>query len=516
MAKKRLNDFLTEDLAGVKEGRVSDAQLSEAFEEIERGLVEGDYDINEVDYRKLTDVMPEAMHTALLDNSGDRARQSVLKEQAAKAATATGFERLWDKVVTTHMKHYRSSSSMSFERAAQILQENAMVPITASWADQFRDRVTTRTVSDFSCPVSNTVLTNLLPRIDMPCSEYTDRKVCEFPMDPPPDFCPSMTNDDDPAQFYGLGKERCWKMPRPGYIHFAFSMHRNLACVNADEFVRNQIEARLKWFDLIDEKNRVHLFLNLLGCDGECNRYPYTYDGTTYANGWMTPEDGGPWTNVITDPTLAWTYCSEGPMCAIEQIFEDMRDPTNNMPVDCGGDFEVMLTRDCKKYAMRAVLGGRTLDSTFTGSTGCSHSVRDSVPGRDNWSTNALYTRWAWDPLVKFYEECYTGPYLGNTFDPIATSIADADLRRRTAELWAANTYLVSKGIGRTWGFGVDFDVSTRTLEGTETWAYFDRGIRWARRYERKATEMWLRPWLSILVRAFDPTKDADGGTIGA
>lgn len=120
-----------------------------------------------------------------------------------------------------------------------------------------------------------------------------------------------------------------------------------------------------------------------------------------------------------------------------------------------------------------------------------------------------MYSRWIWDILVDYYLNCFL-------FDG-AVTLADtlaADLARRTAELWAENTYLVSKSLSRTFGMMYDYDVSTREISGTNTWMYFDRGIMWARRYDRKATEVWLRPWLSLLVRAFDVTVDADGDAL--
>ena len=92
--------------------------------------------------------------------------------------------------------------------------------------------------------------------------------------------------------------------------------------------------------------------------------------------------------------------------------------------------------------------------------------------------------------------------------------VANPTLAASTAEHWAKNTYIVTKGIAQTFGTIVDYDISTRTFEGTNTWMYFDRGIRWARRYDRKQTDGWLRPWLTILVRAFNPLLDANGDAI--
>jgi hypothetical protein len=119
--------------------------------------------------------------------------------------------------------------------------------------------------------------------------------------------------------------------------------------------------------------------------------------------------------------------------------------------------------------------------------------------------------------LVEFYLNEYEGSYNGTAFETLANRLAgDTELAQRTAEFYAENTYVVSKGLSRTFGTIVDFDVSERTIEGTNTWMYFDRGIRWARRYDRKQTDAWLRPWLTILVRAFNPLLDADGASIPA
>jgi hypothetical protein len=294
-------------------------------------------------------------------------------------------------------------------------------------------------------------------------------------------------------------------------MSFAFAMHRNLVCINANDFVRQQIEARVKWFDIIDEWKRTRLLFNAYGPE-DCDSHPYNYDGVTYPSGWLTAGDAGPWVNVITDPNLAWTTCTEGPMCAIEQVFEDMRDPLNQFPIQCAGEFQVVLTRDCVKYKMFEVLGAHTFTRALSGGDCCGTASATRGP-RDGWSTSFIYSRWAWDILVDFYLNTFTNGNgtLADLLDADADAVA---LARRTAEHWAENTYLVSKGLAQTFGTLVDFDVSTRTYEGTNTWMYFDRGIRWARRYDRKQTDAWLRPWLTILVRAFNPLLDVDGGTI--
>jgi hypothetical protein len=151
-----------------------------------------------------------------------------------------------------------------------------------------------------------------------------------------------------------------------------------------------------------------------------------------------------------------------------------------------------MLTRDCQKYPYLDMIAPKSVTRTLAGEDCDCAQVTDRT-ARDGWSTNPLMSRWVYDELVKFYK---SGSYvdLGGT----TRTYNDAQ-----AAYAAANTYLVSKSMAETFGFMVDFDVSTRELSGTDTWQYFDRGVTWMRRYERKASYMWLRPWMTLLVRAF-------------
>ena len=516
---KNINDFLTEEFSGLDKGQLNEQALEKKLGDLDDRLFHGDFDPNDVDYDHLIDKhMPDEMYEAFQkDRPGlPTEDRRFLKSRAEAACNKTRFDMLLDKVVTAHFRHHRPSFDLSPDKAAEILAEADYPPaISASYAQQFATPVKQRIMQEFSCPMAPTGLSGLFSRIDIPCSQYTDRKFCEFPMDPPPETCCDHSNDDDPPEFYGLGKERCWEHAYPCEIGFAFAIHRNLACIpGADTFVRQQIDARRQWFDIIDERNRVRLLFGALDCEQGCRSYPYTYDGTTYQSGWLNAADNGPWTNEICGADLAWSDCNEPPLNAIEQIFEDARDPMNCMPVTCGGDFQVVLTRDAKKYPFMRALQAHQLTTCNT-VQGCRGGRELPVMARDGWSTSFVYSRWIWDILVDYYLNCYSthcGTDLGGTL--AARLSGNATLARRTAEKWAENTYVVSKGLQQTFGWVVDYDVSTRTHEGEDTWMYFSRGIRWARRYERKAVEVWLRPWLTLLVRAFDATLDADGNAI--
>jgi hypothetical protein len=512
--KKNINDFLTEEFEKAAKGQVNDETLNEAFDELKDACAEGTYNINDVDYNMVFEqLMPDAMYNAFYEGRPglSNARSEQLIEEADKACKTTKFDKVFDKLVTTHMRHHTPSYDISIANDLDriLAESDGIVPITASYVDSFRERCKTRIMSDFTCPPAATATQDCYSRLDMPCSRYVDRKICEMPLDMPPEFCCNDTNEDDPAQFYGLGKERCWEPGRPCYIHFAFALHRNIACLDADAEMRREIDRRRQWFDIIDERNFIRWAFDALSCETGCNQYPYTYDNVTYESMWLTAADNGPWVNVLQDPDLAWTDCTCPPYCAIEQVFEGACDPMTGMPVDCGGEYQVMMTRRCKAEQYQRAIGSHLLTTCGT-YNGCNAERRVNMSSRDGWSPVVKWSRWMWNILVDFYLNCYDGDGNGT----VADRIADPDLALRTAELWAENTYLVSKSFTSTFGQVVDFDVSTREFGGTNTWAYFDRGITFARRYERMAAFTPLRPWLTVLVRAFDNTLDADGTAI--
>ena len=401
------------------------------------------------------------------------------------------YEHLIGKLMPKPMfDMFKRSGSISSNEEARRLTEEAEVAIKASYFDQFIDRCITRQMLQFSCDMAPTILKSLVTRVDAPCSEYSDRKICEWPMDPPPDICELYQDDEQPAKFYGLGDQRCWRLPKPKYISFSFALHRNLVCVDPNGEVRKQVEERAKWFDIIDEKTAVNLMFDI---KGSCsNPFPYSYDGTTYTSGWKGAAANAPWTNVLESTALKLTGCSEAPLVALEQHFENMVDPYNCFPIQCPGGFKVMLTRDAKKYPYQDLIAPKSITKTLADVCDAAQVVDRSQ--REGWDPNPIVSAWAFKELKDFY---MSGKYvdLGST---------TRTYNEEDAIVAAENTYLVSKGFDQTFGFMVDFDVSTREMSGTNTWMYFDRGVTWARRYERKASFIWLKPWMTMLVRAFN------------
>lgn len=387
--------------------------------------------------------------------------------------------------------------SLSNETRKRMVEE-AAVAIGASYFDQFIDRCITRQMVNFSCGLADTVLKGLIGRVDAPCSDYVDRRICEFPLDPPPDICCRRDEDDEPARFFKLGDQRCWRMPKACTIDFAFAIHRNLVCTDPNGEVRRMIDERVKWFDIIDEKALVRLMFGMTGTGNICG-VPYSYDGTTYSNGYFCDGDG-PWTNIIEDPDLLITGCTEAPLCAIEQIFEDMKDPYNCMPVSCPGALQMLVTRNCKKYPFLDLIQPNLISYLSSGGS-CNTEFESSRQARDGWSNEVQMSLWIYDLLHDFYDAANddAGAYTDCGGDPRNYNAADV------LDYVTENTYLVSKSWDQTWAQMIDFDVQTREHSGTDTWQYFDRGIVWARRYERKSALMWMRPWLTLLIRAFDP-----------
>lgn len=401
------------------------------------------------------------------------------------------YKHIFEKAMPEGMfKLFQKSGNINSREEANRLTEEAEVVIKASYFDQFIDRCITRQMLQFSCDMSPMVLKPLTTRVEAPCSQYSDSKICEWPMDPPPDFCELYQDDEQPAKFYGLGDMRCWRLPKPKYISFSFALHRNLVCVDPNGEVRRQVEERAKWFDIIDEKSAAALMFDIKGACS--NAFTYSYDGTTYASGWKGAGAGAPWTNVIESTAMRLTGCSEAPLIAIEQMFDDMVDPYNCFPVDCGGGYKLVLTRDAKKYPYQDLIAPKSITKTLADVCDAAQVVDRQQ--REGWDPNPIISKWAFKELVKFY---MSGKYvdLGST---------TRTYNEEDAIVAAENTYLVSKGLGQTFGFMVDFDVSTRELSGTNTWQYFDRGVTWARRYERKANFIWLKPWLTLLVRSFN------------
>lgn len=501
--------------------QVTEAEMNGLVEQFQHAVDLNMVDPNDVNYDELMMKFapPELMKALVSDPGAPKSEMKQLERAADKALEDSKFEMLFDKVVLSHMNNWsgRRLAEMSQQERENVLAEAEPSGITGTWARQFQPRCQERVMVDFSCPMADVAFTNLFSRLDVPCSDYQDREFCEWVFDPPPETCCRPGGfDDDPPFFSGLGKQRCWSYGTPCKIEFTFGIHKSVRCFNAEALVRQQIEARLFWFDLIDEERKIRLMLKAAACDGNCGdgEVPYIYDGQTYSSGWLEASQNGPWCNCITDPELCFTDCNEPPFCFFEEAYENARDPHNGYPVTCSGDFQLIMLRQCKIEQYRRALQP-SIHRTCNGLQGCSSEREISIPSRDGWSTQVLYSRYAFDILKKYYLDCYRPTIGGTEQDPLSTRLSgDPDRAELTAEFWAENTYLVSKSIASTWADIVDFDMETRTLSGENNWQYFSRGLIWARRYCRRKSEAWMRPWLSILVRAFNPANDYLGEAI--
>jgi len=171
MSKTNINDFLVEGYrSAAPNGTVtSQDRLQEVFRDVDTRAMDRELDFNELDYKHL-------------------------------------FERIMPKQV---FDLFNSSGRIQSKEQLKPLRESAEAAIKASYFDQFLDRCVTRQMAQFTCDMAPTLLRGLATRVDAPCSSFNDRKLCEFPMDPPPDLCGKSEEDEEPARFYQLGRQRC-------------------------------------------------------------------------------------------------------------------------------------------------------------------------------------------------------------------------------------------------------------------------------------------------------------------
>ena len=384
----------------------------------------------------------------------------------------------------------------------------AAVAIKASNWDQYFDRCIQTTFSSLACAPAPFTLAACFTPVDRTCSDFDNRQVCEI-IDPKIQApCDEDSEDDQEIFWVGLGDRRCWKMPRLCTSKIGFALHRNLRCMGGTEQVSTLMDQAIRRsFGREDERARVRIMFGLDSSAGGgpclgCN-YPFQVDNVVCNSGYQVSA-GGSWQNVVTGAAFALTACNDALLCAFEQIWQKARDPFTCDPVDCGGPLQLAIPDICRIPDFHALAGPQARLVHAGGA--CDTEITTTRAPLAGWTTEVKYSRYMWDELVNFYKTCQFS-YI-NSSGALATGGLPAGTdseKARTAESWAANTYLVSKSFPDTFTWMLDFDVTPEELSGTDTESYLHRGIILQRVYRYKRGPGWSRPWLTMLVRGFDP-----------
>lgn len=424
-----------------------------------------------------------------------------LQEQANTSGDDVDLDRLYHETMPNSLWEALKWEGDS-KQTAQEIYEATVADVRASQWLKFHDRVIRTVFSSIMCPAAGFGLQDTMSRIDIPCSSLQDKsQECEI-ITPRYKIQYDMEHEtgDVPTMWVGIGQRRCWTYTIPGVSRVGFGLHRSLQCINANEAVRNHLDQSIrKNLAWDDELMRARLWFGMDGTDGN-PKYLFEFDGNRYQSGYQFAA-GGVWQNVITGPEYEMKPCNYPVLSAIEQLYEDAVDPHTGEPVTCDGDFNLIMTRKVKIEGYRTLIQGGSHRNFSDDSNGCNTEFLRGLTGREGWSSTVAYSRYVWEPLVQWYMN-NTFQYLDAAGNPQTSAVASD---RKTAENWAANTYVVSKSLQDSATWMVDFDVTTHELRGTNHQIFLDRGVTFQRMYEYKRIPGWKRPWMTILVRAFNP-----------
>lgn len=408
------------------------------------------------------------------------------------------FGRLWRETYPQEMKE----KVRSLGNDPKELREAAL-EIQGSAHDQYFTRCTQEIYTTLMCPPAPYATEDCFRVINRPCSDNEgDRQECQIiPLRVDP-CCDVGTEGKREVYWVAPSGRFCVKYPRLCETHIGYALNRSVyECrPGAPEFLQSIMEDGI--IDSLryqDELMRIRMMFGLDAIN-DCP-YPFFIDDTEYASGYQV-DSASMWTNVVCGTEYALSQCDQSVLCAIEDIFDDARDPFTCKPNRCGGDFELAIPRRCKIQNYQGLIAPaihRYLNAT---TQDCNADIERSVAARDGWSSTVKYSDYMFDELVNFYLtssfDCLDGAGAVQSYGPA--------LQQVTAETWAANTYVVSKSFQDTFGWMVDYDIRTEELSGVNTEAYFEQGIMLRKIFSYKRSPGWRAPWNTVLVRAFDPT----------
>ena len=438
---------------------------------------------------------PQLLESAL-NQIGSVFRSNQFDEQAVR-----GID--WGRVWMETFPHAYRDRVRSAKNESEL--KEAAAEIMGSAHDQFFTRCQSEVFTTLGCPAAPYATADCFGRVNRPCSDYDDRKECQIvPIQVDP-CCDIGIEGKREVHWVNPGSKYCVKFPLLCETHIGYALNRSLyECrPGAPEFIQDIMESGIRdSFDYTDEIMRVRM---LFGMDARmsCPR-PFWLDGEQFTSGYQ-PSQGGKWTNVVCGASYAISECNEALLCAIEQIWDDARDPYTCKPIRCAGDFELAMTRRCTIQDYRRLIssGTRKVNGITAHTDACSPiDMERNVEAREGWNSTVKFSDYVWDELVAFYLnetfDCADSAGVVQTYGPAAN--------QETAEYWASQTYVVSKSFQDTFGWAVDYDVRTEELSGTDTEVYFNEGTMLQKIFSYKRTPFWRRPWLSMLVRGFDPT----------
>ena len=291
------------------------------------------------------------------------------------------------------------------------------------------------------------------------------------------------TNEEEleETQFYGLKQPYFVGMPTAKKKKFAVGYTRELLCVNSNsnDIVTRQIAALGEVFD----EHKEWLLTDLIFGLQSANSDPYRYDfNDSKFNGYQEVGGGAPWGNLITgDPATVVDGTSFAPFRAVEAIFNDMRDPIDNKPIQCPGGLDILVTTRTKIEQYQDLLGVVQVTRDLAGGFGANERMEIQRSPREGWNGDIRYSRHSWDRIVDYYMS--------------AEGKNQADAESAATDTWVAGRF------DEAFGWATEWERENITRAGRDTWGYFNQEVIFATKWLEKSTPMWKAPWQVVRMR---------------
>lgn len=288
--------------------------------------------------------------------------------------------------------------------------------------------------------------------------------------------------EDEHTPSYGLGDMVKRTRPEPEEIRFSMKLKRNMVCVDPNGEFRNMLRERgAKVLERRMARAMVKMVFDLYRPG--TNPYSMNYDGFLYDN--YLCGSGGPWCNLYyNDQDLG--CCLFQPIVAVEQLFEDARNPLTGFPMDCPGNMDVIVTSDKMKRYLTELLGPH-LKVCGDGAEGsCSVSRELPQTRREGWGeikSSKWFRHFVREELCKLY-----GP--GSGFD----GCDDGEVDEAGIDQMLERTFVVGD-FRRAFAWQVRWDTQTVERSGIDTSEYFREDIIYSIRWSEWTGPFTKSPW---------------------
>ena len=371
------------------------------------------------------------------------------------------------------------------------LREHVTSGIELSQFERFLDTCVRLGTFSFCGTEGVDTILGLVDRINVDCTDNvlsTDPFLIEDDFDDsnPPHSETPLAGLADPVEL---------RMPPRKHVKIGYAINRDLFCgglaqrilnvINGPEGVAMKLNKRLA-------KHIVPLIFNAY-YPGK-NPWEFNMDGCGWETYYDDSGDGSdPWVNKIC-VAEDFDHCKYGMFCMVEESFDGINHPRTGDPMTCVGEYQIVSGGGrCLAEKFRNLLGlHRAEYCDKSNANGCQASIQFDRASRSGWGA-FIWSRF----MSRYLKDAYTELYGTGT----TANFSRTEINQMTERTWVAgNTQAAFK-------LAVEWEREEVTLQGLNTYQYWNQEILWMKKWSEKWGLMVQNPWAVHLIQGLPDGK---------